>query len=120
MPINTDRILTTHVGSLPRTDRLREANARRQAGDLSEADFQQILTEEVRAIVARQVELGIDIVNDGEYGHAMTNTVDYGAWWTYSFARTGGLELTEDNPAFEVVRSTPGDLRYTSFADRRD
>lgn len=120
MPINTDRILTTHVGSLPRTDRLREANARRQAGDLSEADFQQILTEEVRAIVAQQVELGIDIVNDGEYGHAMTNTVDYGAWWTYSFARTGGLELTEDNPAFEVVRSTPGDLRYTSFADRRD
>ena len=43
MPINTDRILTTHVGSLPRTDRLREANARRQTGDLSEADFQQIL-----------------------------------------------------------------------------
>ena len=120
MPINTDRILTTHVGSLPRTDRLREANARRQAGDLPEADFQQILTEEVRAIVTQQVELGIDIVNDGEYGHAMTNAVDYGAWWTYSFARTGGLELINDNPVFESVRSTPGNLRYTSFADRRD
>lgn len=120
MPINTDKITTTHVGSLPRNERLREANAARQAGTLPEADFQGVLADEVTAVVNKQVELGIDIVNDGEYGHAMTNAVDYGAWWTYSFARTGGLELLAENPAFEVVRSTPGNLKYTSFADRRD
>lgn len=121
MAQNTDHIQTTHVGSLPRTQRLQEANKARREGSLVEADFQQILAEEVQAVVAQQVETGIDIVNDGEYGHAMTQDVDYGAWWTYSFARTGGLELrNEGNPANDVHRSTPGNLKYTSFADRRD
>lgn len=121
MPINTDRILTTHVGSLPRSERLIRANAARRDGSIDEADFQQILTEETQAVVDRQVEIGIDIVNDGEYGHAMSQAVDYGAWWHYSFARTGGLKLlTEGNPANEVHRSEPGKLKYTSFADRRD
>lgn len=80
MPINTDRILTTHVGSLPRSERLIRANAARHDGSIDEADFQKILTEETQAVVDRQVEIGIDIVNDGEYGHAMSQAVDYGAW----------------------------------------
>ncbi len=118
---STDRILTTHVGSLPRPERLLNANNDRKNGSLSEDDFQKVLAEEVEAVVKKQVETGIDIVNDGEYGHAMTQNVDYGAWWTYSFARTAGLEILKDgNPANEVVRSTPGNLKYTSFADRRD
>lgn len=121
MAINTDRILTSHVGSLPRSLKLQEANAARQAGTLDEADFQSTLAEEVKAVVTQQVKTGIDIVNDGEYGHAMTQAVDYGAWWTYSFARTAGLELVkEDNPANDIHRSTPGNLKYTSFGDRRD
>ena len=121
MSLSTDRILTTHVGSLPRSLKLQEANAARKAGTLDEADFQSTLADEVKQVVAKQVETGIDIVNDGEYGHAMTQAVDYGAWWTYSFARTGGLELVKDgNPANEVHRSTPGNLKYTTFGDRRD
>lgn len=51
----------------------------------------------------------------------MSLSVDYGAWWTYSFGRTDGLELrTEGNPSTQVHRSEPGKLKYTSFADRRD
>lgn len=121
MSINTDRFLTTHVGSLPRTERLRHANAERLAGTVPKDTFQQILAEETQAIVDRQCSIGLDIVNDGEYGHAMSQAVDYGAWWTYSFGRTGGLELrTDNNPSTQAHRSEPGKLKYTSFADRRD
>ena len=37
-----------------------------------------------------------DVVNDGEYGHAMTEKVDYGGWWFYSFERFSGLELLHE------------------------
>lgn len=117
---SSDRIRTTHVGSLPRTETLRRANADRQAGSLSEEDFQGILAEGVREIVDRQVQTGIDTVNDGEYGHAMSQATDYGAWWHYSFARTGGLSLDVQDPQQVPHRSEPGNLRYTTFADRRD
>ncbi|MGB9033673.1 MAG: cobalamin-independent methionine synthase II family protein, partial [Paeniglutamicibacter sp.] len=73
-------------------------------------------------IVARQRELGIDIPNDGEFGHTMSSAVDFGAWWNYSFARLGGLqETTVDRWAETTVnRSSPGNVVLTSFPDRRD
>ena len=117
-----DHIRTTHVGSLPRTPELLDANLRRASGDSGDAEFQTILQAAVDEVVARQVELGIDIVNEGEYGHITSGAVDYGAWWNYSFSRLGGLTMTDEDrwASQEVVRSTPGDIRLTSFADRRD
>lgn len=114
-------IRTTHVGSLPRTPRLIEANRARREGSLSEADFTSLLQEEVNGVVARQAELGLTILNDGEYGHAMIDTVDYGAWWTYSFSRFSGLSL-EDVARFDVrpPAGREGRLSYSSFAERRD
>ncbi|MCP3424944.1 cobalamin-independent methionine synthase II family protein [Rothia sp. AR01] len=116
---SSDRIRTTHVGSLPRPTALREANAARRDGSLSEEDFRSVLTRSVDEVVARQVEIGLDTVNDGEYGHAMAGTVDYGAWWHYSFARTGGLDVV-DGVTFDEILKTPGNGRYNSFAVRRD
>ena len=78
-------IRTTHVGSLPRTPELIEATRARREGSLGDADFTSLLQDQVDGVVKRQAEIGLDIVNDGEYGHAMIDTVDYGAWWTYSF-----------------------------------
>jgi methionine synthase II (cobalamin-independent) len=49
----------------------------------------------VADVVGHQRELGIDIVNDGEYGHSMGERYDYGAWWSYVFPRLGALELTD-------------------------
>src|SRR5690625_1775642 len=72
-------------------------------------------------LVKRQKNLGISLPNDGEYGHAMAADFDYGAWWHYSFARTGGLELHDRNIFEEPAnRSTPGNIVLTSFSDRRD
>ncbi|SEB64663.1 5-methyltetrahydropteroyltriglutamate--homocysteine methyltransferase [Paramicrobacterium humi] len=123
---STDHILTSHAGSLPRTPELIAANEARSFADdgftlESTPAFEGLLQDAVTDLVARQKALGIDVPNDGEYGKAMSSAVDYGAWWTYSFQRTGGLELTEFNPITAgPVRSEPGNVRLTSFADRRD
>ena len=46
-------------------------------------------------VVARQRDIGIDLVNDGEYGHSMGQRYDYGTWWTYVFERLANIELTD-------------------------
>lgn len=56
MAQNTNRIQTTHVGSLPRTARLQKANLARREGELPEADFQKILTEEVQALLPSKLK----------------------------------------------------------------
>ncbi|AKK11435.1 cobalamin-independent methionine synthase II family protein [Corynebacterium uterequi] len=118
----TNKIRTTHVGSLPRTPELLAANNQRAAGSIDDAEFFEILQHSVNEVVRRQVEMGVDIVNEGEYGHITSGAVDYGAWWNYSFSRLGGLTMTEEDrwAAQDVVRSTPGNIKLTSFADRRD
>ena len=118
-----ERILTSHAGSLPRPDDLIELNRRRLAGEgVDEAAFQAELRAGVSDLVARQKSLGVDVPNDGEYGHAMGARSDYGAWWGYSFQRLGGLEIVEgEDPITSAPRrSSPGNVVLTSFLDRRD
>jgi 5-methyltetrahydropteroyltriglutamate--homocysteine methyltransferase len=115
-------IRTTHAGSLPRPEDLAAANrARQDQGGTDDAAFEEQLAQAVADVVARQRELGIDIVNDGEYGHAMGDRYDYGAWWSYVFPRLGGLELAEvELLAAPQSRSRPGEVALASFAERRD
>lgn len=116
-----DRIEVSHVGSLPRTDALREANKKRQEQGGELEGFDQILADAVVDVLEKQKEVGVTIPNDGEYGKAMSGKVDYGAWWSYSFQRLGGLELHEGG--LDVVpaqKSAPGDVKLTNFAGRRD
>ncbi|TRW47488.1 cobalamin-independent methionine synthase II family protein [Georgenia yuyongxinii] len=117
---STDRIQTTHAGSLPRTAELLAANAAREAGE-SQEGFAELLRTAVTDLVRRQLDAGITVVGDGEYGKSMTSAVDYGAWWSYSFQRTGGLELDGDTSWLtDRHLSSPGDVRLTGFAHRRD
>jgi 5-methyltetrahydropteroyltriglutamate--homocysteine methyltransferase len=117
-----DRILTSHAGSLPRPDELIEANRARESGESAdEARFQQELRAGVAGVVRQQRAAGIDVPGDGEFGKSMGHRVNYRAWWSYSFQRLGGLELTStglyDMPA---RRSKPDEVVLTSFGDRRD
>jgi 5-methyltetrahydropteroyltriglutamate--homocysteine methyltransferase len=76
MIYSTDRILTTHAGALPRPDDLREmvvAKSRGQAVD--QAGLDRRLAEAVAEIVQRQVDCGLDSVNDGEL--SKFNFTDY-------------------------------------------
>ncbi|WP_250445834.1 cobalamin-independent methionine synthase II family protein [Actinotalea sp. C106] len=120
MLTSTDRIEVTHAGSLPRTPELIEANAARADGAGPEG-FERMLGEQVQGIVQRQLDAGVTIVGDGEYGKAMSSPIDYGAWWSYSFQRVGGLELDlEGRWATEAVASSPGEVKITGFLHRRD
>jgi 5-methyltetrahydropteroyltriglutamate--homocysteine methyltransferase len=71
----SDRILTTHVGSLPRAD-----GTDRPGGE-DEATLRKLVAD----VVARQREIGIDIVNEGEYTKG-------GDWLAYVDDRFGGFE----------------------------
>jgi 5-methyltetrahydropteroyltriglutamate--homocysteine methyltransferase len=89
------RILTTHVGSLPRPDALIEAFGKRYAGEADEDALAELLKASVAEVVRRQVECGVDIVNDGEYGKSTTAASDYGPWLAYAWERLGGWERKE-------------------------
>ena len=115
------RILTTHAGSLPRPDDLIELNRARQAGEApDERGYQTRLGAAIVDVVRRQQAAGLDVPGDGEYGKAMGQRVNYGAWWSYSFQRLGGLELGMELYRIPAQRSEPGRARLTSFSDRRD
>lgn len=113
MKTSASRILTTHVGSLPRPDDLMTLY-RENAAD---AVLLPRLKAAVGEIVARQGELGIDVVNDGEYGKAMRAAVDYGAWWSYVYDRLGGFELREEQARQGRAAWTYGSKERKEFAD---
>jgi 5-methyltetrahydropteroyltriglutamate--homocysteine methyltransferase len=117
-----DRILTSHAGSLPRPEDLIALNKQRAAGDFTdEAGYLRELRAAVADVVARQRAIGIDLVNDGEYGHSMGQRYDYGSWWTYVFHRLGGVELTRISIAeMPQAKAKPGEVTLASFGERRD
>lgn len=124
---SSNRIPTTHAGSLPRTDALLAANDARQdaaGGRLALGnpdDFEPLLEGAVVDLVRRQADIGLTLPGDGEFGKAMSSAVDYGAWWSYSFQRLSGLELVPGGPfGGAPVRSSPGNVKLTTFPDRRD
>jgi 5-methyltetrahydropteroyltriglutamate--homocysteine methyltransferase len=76
MKISTDRILTTHVGSLARPHELLDTLKERENGRPYDADLlDRQITEAVADRVQRQVDAGIDIVTDGEM--SKTSFIDY-------------------------------------------
>jgi 5-methyltetrahydropteroyltriglutamate--homocysteine methyltransferase len=74
-----ERVLTTHVGSLPRPPALLAAL------DANDPGFAGLLPDAVREVVRRQVEAGLDVVNDGEYGKP--------GFIDYATGRLSGLEI---------------------------
>ncbi|MGH7308659.1 MAG: cobalamin-independent methionine synthase II family protein [Candidatus Rokuibacteriota bacterium] len=70
-----DRLLTTHVGSLPRHPALRELLVKQDRGHpIDEGALAREVEAGVRAVVARQLEVGIDVGNDGEQPRAGFST----------------------------------------------
>jgi 5-methyltetrahydropteroyltriglutamate--homocysteine methyltransferase len=67
MKLSRDRILTTHVGSLPRPPRAVDLLLKKERGeDYDRADFDRTIRDATIETVKRQVDVGIDIVSDGE------------------------------------------------------
>ena len=91
------RIATTHVGSLPRSQRTVDFIFARERGESFDAeDFAACMAEECSETVRRQAEAGIDIVSDGE-----TSKISYS---TYVKDRYTGFSGDSE-------RNAPGDLK---------
>jgi 5-methyltetrahydropteroyltriglutamate--homocysteine methyltransferase len=85
MKHSTNRILTTHVGSLIRPADLQDFLRARQSGKpYDEAGFQACLKRSVAEVVRRQGEAGIDVVSDGEFGKSIS-------WAQYALTRLSGF-----------------------------
>ena len=84
---SSNRILTTHVGSLIRPPRLLELAQAQQKGETVDAQiYEQCLAGSVAEVVRRQAQAGVDIVNDGEFGKSTS-------WSLYTLKRVSGFEL---------------------------
>lgn len=122
---SANRILTSHVGSLPRPRRLIELERQRSNGEqIDDTEYEQVLRSAVEDLVRHQQQVNIDLVNDGEVGHTMGFEYDYGSWYSYVVRRLGGIEVLDvsqwdakmaANPAAE-----PGEVVLGSFLERRD
>jgi 5-methyltetrahydropteroyltriglutamate--homocysteine methyltransferase len=67
MKVSSNRILTTHVGSLPRSQAVVDLLFRREHGEPYDPnEFDSVMAQAVSETVQKQVEIGIDIVSDGE------------------------------------------------------
>src|SRR6516162_8328651 len=76
MIYSTDRILTTHAGSLPRPDDVREMVLAVARGEpIDQAVLDRRLKTSVAEVVKQQIECGLDIINDGEL--SKPNFTDY-------------------------------------------
>ncbi|MBV9503970.1 MAG: cobalamin-independent methionine synthase II family protein [Acidobacteriia bacterium] len=88
MKRSQDRILTTHVGSLVRPTELREIGAKSRNDPAVQQEYERVLERLIADVVRRQVEAGIDIVNDGEFGKS--------SWSAYVLERISGFEIRPD------------------------
>ena len=102
----TDRILTTHVGSLPRSAAVTDLVFAAERGDpIDQAQFDAVIGAAVDEVVARQVAAGIDLVSDGEM-----SKISYA---TYIKDRISGFD--GDSP-----RTPPADLEdFPDFLARQ-
>jgi 5-methyltetrahydropteroyltriglutamate--homocysteine methyltransferase len=83
------RILTTHVGSIVRPQKLRELAPTAEQSPENKKRYQEILRESVAEVVKMQAQAGIDIVNDGEFGKS--------SWANYILERATGFEHRADD-----------------------
>jgi 5-methyltetrahydropteroyltriglutamate--homocysteine methyltransferase len=96
MQTSTERILTTHVGSLPRTAAVTDVVFGRERGDpIAPELFRETISAAVRDVVQKQAAAGVDVVSDGEM-----SKISYA---TYIKDRLTGFD--GDSP-----RNPPGDL----------
>ncbi len=106
MAKDAGRILTSHVGSLVRPDDLLAFIAKQQDGQAYDAKaYEECLRRSVADVVKKQVEAGVDIVSDGEYGKSIS-------WSRYILDRLSGFEERHDK--------SPGFKAAVAGKDRRD
>ena len=109
MKRSTERILTTHVGSLARPDSLIPLLRLREYGQpYDREELAKLVAEAVTEVVKRQVEAGIDIVTDGEQGKS--------SFYGYIVERFSGFER-KPTPSGNEGRPRAAGREYLAFPD---
>ncbi len=114
MKRSTSRILTSHAGSLPRPQPLLDVNRAKMTGEgFDEKLYAERLAAAVEEICRTQKDLGVDIVNEGEFGKASIGAIDYGPWASYVWRRLSGWEYAQPGQ----VAMMAGRRDRAAFAD---
>ncbi len=109
MKRSTERILTSHVGSLARADSLIPLLRSREQGQIYDRDdLARRVRQAVTDVVRQQVEAGIDIVTDGEQGKS--------SFYGYVVERFSGFERKPPAPGNEMRPRAAG-REYLAFPD---
>ncbi len=115
MKHSTDRILTTHVGSLPRPDDMIGMLGAKMSGQpIDEGALEARLPSAVAELVVRQVKTGLDVINDGEVGRT--------SFILYADERLTGFETREitGKDAPRAVHYLAGSREYLAFPEYYD
>jgi len=108
-PHSTARVRTTHVGSLIRPAELLQFIRPKQAGQpYDEQAYAKCLRASVEAVVRRQVEAGIDVVSDGEFGKSIS-------WSQYALERLSGFERRGARPDEHGFNRGADRARFAEF-----
>jgi len=104
-----NRFLTTHIGSLPRNEELMQIMFAREDGiPLDQLALENKIVEAVGSVAARQIEAGIDIINDGEMSKP--------SYATYVKDRLNGFGGTGNSFTFADIEAYPN-TKARVFAD---
>jgi 5-methyltetrahydropteroyltriglutamate--homocysteine methyltransferase len=109
MKRSSDRILTTHVGSLIRPPALQEFLRAKQARKpYDEAAYATCLTDSVAEVVRKQAEVGVDVISDGEFGKSIS-------WSQYVLERLSGFERRPIKPGANPFARGVDRERFAEF-----
>jgi 5-methyltetrahydropteroyltriglutamate--homocysteine methyltransferase len=109
MKHSTDRILTTHVGSLIRPAPLQEFLRAKQVGKpYDQAAYESCLKACVTRVVREQAEVGVDVVSDGEFGKSIS-------WSQYVLERLSGFERRSVKPGANPFTRGVDRERFAEF-----
>jgi 5-methyltetrahydropteroyltriglutamate--homocysteine methyltransferase len=109
MKRSTDRILTTHVGSLIRPAPLQDFLRAKQSGKpYDQAAYQSCLKASVAEVVRKQAGAGIDVVSDGEFGKSIS-------WSQYVLKRLSGFERRPIKPGANPFTRGVDRERFAEF-----
>src|SRR5216684_1939162 len=109
MKRSSERILTTHVGSLIRPPELQAFLRAKQNGEpLDARAYQACLTKSVAEVVQKQVQAGVDVVSDGEFGKSIS-------WSQYALERLSGFERRPVKPGANPFQRGADRQKFAEF-----
>jgi 5-methyltetrahydropteroyltriglutamate--homocysteine methyltransferase len=111
---STDRIRTTHVGSLIRPAELLQFIRPKQDGQpYDEQAYAKCLRSSVAEVVRRQADAGIDVASDGEFGKSIS-------WSQYALERLSGFERRPARPGEHGFNRGADRARFAEFYKELD